>query len=148
VERLAVAEGATVELDRVLVIGDGDKLTLGRPIIEGARVMATSKGDGKGDKVIGMKYKAKVRYSRKIGHRQPYTELAIDSISGPGIKAEKPVKAAKVEKPEEAAEVAEKPAARPRRRAEKAEEAATVVEKPAAKPRRRTVKKEVKENGS
>ncbi len=79
-----MAEGATVELDRVLVIADGDRLTLGRPIIEGARVVATSKGEGKGKKIVVFKYKPKVRYRKKTGHRQLHTTLAIDSISQPG----------------------------------------------------------------
>ena len=145
VESLDVAEGGTIELDRVLAISDGDNLVLGKPVIEGAKVSCTSKGDGRGAKVFGMKYKAKVRYSRRIGHRQSFTELTIDSISGPGIMAEKPKKAAKAEKSEETAVVAgtEKPAAKPRRRVVKAEEPTVAAEKPAAKPRR-TVKKEEK----
>jgi large subunit ribosomal protein L21 len=102
VESLAVAEGATIELDRVLAISDGDKLVLGKPVIEGAKVSCTSKGDGLDKKVFGMKYKSKVRYSRRIGHRQSYTELTIDSISGAGM--------------ESGTAQAEKPAAKPRRR--------------------------------
>ena len=149
VESLDVAEGGTIELDRVLAISDGDKLILGKPLIEGARVSCTSKGNGRGAKVFGMKYKAKVRYSRRIGHRQSFTELTVDSISGPGIMAEKPRKATKAEKPEEAAVAAEaeKPAARTRRRTVKAPEATASAAKPATKSRR-TTKKEVKENGS
>ncbi|MCL2679684.1 MAG: 50S ribosomal protein L21 [Dehalococcoidia bacterium] len=95
VESLGVAEGATIDLDRVLAIFDGSKLVTGRPVVEGAKVTATSKGDGQSKKIIGGKYKAKVRYFRRIGHRQEYTELVIDSISGAGITAEKPAKAAK-----------------------------------------------------
>jgi large subunit ribosomal protein L21 len=150
VESLDVAESGIIELDRVLAISDGDKLILGKPLIEGARVSCTSKGDGRGVKVFGMKYKAKTRYSRRIGHRQSFTELTIDSISGPGIMSEKPRKAARAEMAEETAAAAgtEKPKAKPRRRAVKAEEPAVAAEKPAAKPRRRTIKKEVKENGS
>jgi large subunit ribosomal protein L21 len=79
-----VAEGDTVELDRVLFIADGDRLTLGKPIIEGAKVVATSKGDGKGKKIVVFKYKPKVRYRKKTGHRQLHTTLAIDSIKQPG----------------------------------------------------------------
>lgn len=145
VESLSVAEGDTVELDRVLAINNEGKLFVGKPVIEGAKVSATSKGDGLSDKIIGMKYKHKVRYSRKIGHRQAYTELVIDSISAPGIQAEKPQKAVKAEQPEETTAVVEeeKPAARTRRRVAKAEEApAPVAEKPAAKPRRSTKKEE------
>ena len=83
-ERLDVAEGKTVELDRVLLIADGDKVTAGTPIVDGAKVIATSQGDGKGKKIIVFKYKPKVRYRKKTGHRQLYTRLTIDKI----VKAE------------------------------------------------------------
>jgi large subunit ribosomal protein L21 len=145
VETLAVAEGATIDLDRVLAISDGDKLVLGKPVVEGAVVTCTSKGDGQGAKVIGGKYKAKVRYFRRIGHRQPYTELIIDSISGAGIKAEKVVKAKaeKAETTETAAEVEKPKRTRAKKAAEAVVEAAPAkAEKPAAKPRR--TKKEEK----
>ncbi len=82
VERLDVAEGDTVELDKVLLIADGDKVTVGQPIVEGAKVVATSQGEGKGEKIIVFKYKSKVRYRRKKGHRQLYTRLLIDKIVG------------------------------------------------------------------
>ena len=82
VERLDVAEGDTVELDKVLLIADGDKVTVGQPIVEGAKVVATSQGEGKGEKIIVFKYKSKVRYRRKKGHRQFYTRLLIDRIVG------------------------------------------------------------------
>jgi large subunit ribosomal protein L21 len=143
VETLDVAEGGTIELDRVLAISDGDKLIWGKPLIEGAKVTCTSKGDGQGKKVIGGKYKAKVRYFRRIGHRQDYTELVIDSIVGPGIKAEKPAVAPKAAKPEEAvaAEV-EKPKRTRAKKTEIAAAPAPVAEKPAAKTRRTTRKEE------
>ena len=146
VEALEVAEGGTIELDRVLAISDGDKLVWGKPLIEGARVSCTSKGDGRGAKVFGMKYKAKVRYSRRIGHRQSFTELTIDSISGPGILAEKPKKAAKAEKAQETTAVTEVEKPKKATRVRKAKEIApaTEAEMPAAKPRRRTTKKEEK----
>lgn len=80
VERLPVEEGQTVELDDVRLIANGEKVTVGTPTVEGAKVRATVVGQGKGEKVIGMKYKPKVRYRRKIGHRQPYTALAIEEI--------------------------------------------------------------------
>jgi len=87
-----VAEGGTVELDRVLMVADGDKVAVGNPVVEGAKVTATAKENGKGDKVIVFKYKAKVRYRRKNGHRQQYTRLSIDSITAPGIAEAKPAK--------------------------------------------------------
>ena len=79
VEKLP-AGGNTVELDKVYLVGDGDKVTVGKPTIPGAKVIAIVVGEGKGDKVIVYKFKAKVRYRRKRGHRQPYTKLAIKEI--------------------------------------------------------------------
>jgi large subunit ribosomal protein L21 len=92
VDRLEVAEGATVELDRVLVVGEGEKVSVGTPTVEGAKVVATSRGDGRGEKIIVFKYKPKVRYRRKTGHRQGYTRLSIDEIVAPGIAPEKPAR--------------------------------------------------------
>ena len=92
VDKLEVAEGATVELDRVMVVGEGDKVSVGTPTVEGAKVVATSRGDGRAKKIIVFKYKPKVRYRRKTGHRQAYTRLAIDEIVAPGIVPEKPAR--------------------------------------------------------
>lgn len=91
-ERLDVAEGNAVELDRVLLIADGDQVTVGTPIVEGAKVMATSQGEGKGKKIIVFKYKPKVRYRKKTGHRQFYTRLAIDKIVEPKASKGEPTK--------------------------------------------------------
>ena len=81
-----------MELDNVLCIADGDNVTLGTPKVEGAKVLATSQGEAKGDKVIVFKYKPKVRHSIKTGHRQLHTRLVIDKIVGPGMAQEEPVK--------------------------------------------------------
>ena len=86
VERLDVAEGGTIDLDRVLLIADDDKVVVGNPIVDGAKVVATSQGDGRGKKVIVFKYKPKVRYSKKTGHRQSYTRLMIDKIVKAGTE--------------------------------------------------------------
>lgn len=59
--------------------GDGDAL-VGDPVIKGAKVVATCLGEAKADKVIAFKYKAKVRYRRKRGHRQTYTRLMVNEI--------------------------------------------------------------------
>jgi len=83
VDYLDVNEGNTVELDRVLLVADDDRVTVGTPVVEGARVMATSQGGGKGKKIIVLRYKPKVRYRKKTGHRQLYTRLAIDKIIEP-----------------------------------------------------------------
>ena len=91
-EHLDVAEGSAVELDRVLLIADGDKVTVGRPIIDGAKVLATAQQNGRGEKVIIFKYKPKVRYRRKNGHRQLFTRLTIDKILPTGVEEAKPAK--------------------------------------------------------
>lgn len=83
-ERLDAAEGKTVELDRVLLLGEGDKVTIGQPTVSGARVIATSQGDFRGEKITVFKYKPKVRYRKKTGHRQHQTRLLIDKIVEPG----------------------------------------------------------------
>ena len=87
-----MAEGDTVELDRVLLTANGDRVTVGTPTIDGAKVVATSQGEGKGKKIIVLKYKPKVRYRKKTGHRQLYTRLAIDKIVEPGAVESKPTK--------------------------------------------------------
>ncbi len=92
VERLDVAEGKTIELDRVLLIADGDKVRVGTPTVDGAKVVATSQGEGKGKKIIVFKYKPKVRYRKKTGHRQFYTRLVIDKIVEPEAVPGEPIK--------------------------------------------------------
>jgi len=92
VEWLDVAEGNTVELDRVLLIAQGERVTVGNPTVSGAKVVATSQGEGKGKKVIVFKYKPKVRYRKKTGHRQTYTRLVIDKITDPGAVLGEPKK--------------------------------------------------------
>lgn len=92
VERLDATEGGRVELTRVLMLGDGDNVTVGRPVVEGARVLATVKENGRGKKIVVFKYKAKVRYRRKNGHRQPFTTLSIEKILRPGEEAPAPPK--------------------------------------------------------
>lgn len=80
VEKLEVPAGETVELDRVLMLSSDDKVTVGHPVVSGAKVVAKVLGEGKGDKVIVFKYKSKTRYRRKTGHRQTYTRLSIEDI--------------------------------------------------------------------
>ena len=87
-----MVEGFPVELDRVLLIADDDRVTVGTPTIEGAKVIATSRGGGKAKKIIVFKYKPKVRYRKKTGHRQLYTRLAIDKIVEPGTVPSEPAK--------------------------------------------------------
>jgi large subunit ribosomal protein L21 len=81
VERLPAEVGTTVELDRVLLIGEGDSVEVGSPTVAGARVLAEVVGQEKGDKIIVFRYKRKVRYRRKTGHRQRLTRLLIKEIT-------------------------------------------------------------------
>lgn len=81
---MAAAEGDTVELEKVLFIADGGQQIVGKPTIEGAKVVATVKGEGKDKKIVIFKYKNKTRSSKKTGHRQMYTALSIDKIVRPG----------------------------------------------------------------
>lgn len=88
---MPVAEGDKVELDRVLMVSDGDKVAIGNPVVAGAKVLATSLGTNKGEKVIIFRYKSKVRSRRKKGHRQLLTKLAIDRITTSGGEAKEEI---------------------------------------------------------
>ena len=89
-----MADGETIELEKVLLVADGDRVTVGTPTVDGAKVIATSQGEGRGKKIIVFRYKPKVRYRRKTGHRQFYTRLTIDSIVEAEARQEEPVKKA------------------------------------------------------
>ncbi len=96
-----MAEGNTIELDKVLLIVDDDRVTVGTPTVDGAKVIATSQGEGKAKKIIVFKYKPKVRYRKKTGHRQLYTRLAIDKIIEPGTTQGEPSKKVRRRKKED-----------------------------------------------
>jgi large subunit ribosomal protein L21 len=81
VERLAVGEGDTIEIDSVLLVADEGQVQVGTPHVPGAKVSATVLGEVRGPKIRIFKYKPKERYRRRAGHRQNYTRLQIDSIS-------------------------------------------------------------------
>ncbi|MBR3748471.1 MAG: 50S ribosomal protein L21 [Firmicutes bacterium] len=101
VEKLNVEAGESVCLDKVLVLGGEGETMVGAPYVEGAAVDAEVVANGKADKVIIFKYKAKKDYRKKQGHRQPYTELKINGIS---VNGEMKSKAAEAPKAEAAAE--------------------------------------------
>ena len=79
VERLPGAEGETIELAEVLLVGD-DPVRIGTPLVEGARVVARIAGEAKGPKLRIFKYKRRKRYRLRQGHRQRYTRVVIESI--------------------------------------------------------------------
>jgi len=74
------AAGDSITFDKVLLVDDGANTTIGTPYIKGAAVIATLIGAGKGKKVIVIKYKAKSRYFKKRGHRQPFYKVRIEKI--------------------------------------------------------------------
>ncbi len=76
----------------MLLIANDNQVTVGTPTIDRAKVVATSQGEGKSKKIIVFKYKPKVRYRKKTGHRQLYTRLVIDKIIGPEANQDKPTK--------------------------------------------------------
>jgi large subunit ribosomal protein L21 len=82
VEQLAADVGAEVVLDQVLMVGEGDSIRVGQPIVAGATVKATVVGHGRGDKVTIFKMRRRKHYQKHQGHRQSYTELKIESIVG------------------------------------------------------------------
>lgn len=80
VGRLSGEPGQTVDFD-VLMLMDGEEVTVGTPVVEGARLTARIQVHAKAPKIRFMKYKNKVRYRRTFGHRQPVTRLVVESIT-------------------------------------------------------------------
>ena len=80
VEKLPVAEDDLLELDRVLLVAKDGNVKVGHPLVEGALVKAQVVGQGKAPKILVFKFKNKIRYKRKRGHRQLYTELKVTEI--------------------------------------------------------------------
>jgi large subunit ribosomal protein L21 len=82
IEKLEAEAGASVEFDKVLVVGEGANVKIGAPYVAGGKVTATVQAQGKADKVGIVKFKRRAHYMRNKGHRQPFTEVKIEKISG------------------------------------------------------------------
>lgn len=82
IEKLAADVGAEVVLDQVLMVGEGDAVKVGSPLVSGAAVTATVLAQGKGDKITVFKLRRRKHYKKTQGHRQPYTEIEIKDIAG------------------------------------------------------------------
>ena len=80
IEKLEVEEGKEVTFEEVLTVVNDDEVKIGRPLVEGAKVIGTVEKNGKGPKIRVFKYKSKKNYRRRIGHRQPFTKVKIDKI--------------------------------------------------------------------
>ena len=81
IETVAGDVGSAIVLDKVLMVGDGDKLSVGKPLLAGASVSATIVSNGRHDKVTIFKMRRRKHYQKHQGHRQNYTEIRIDGIS-------------------------------------------------------------------
>jgi large subunit ribosomal protein L21 len=80
VEKLTADVDSTVEINEVLAVSKDGKLTIGTPVVEGAKVVAKVLKHGKAKKIIVFKYKRKKDYRKTQGHRQPYTQIVIEKI--------------------------------------------------------------------
>tara|TARA_R110002073_G_scaffold244395_1_gene406419 strand:- start:729 stop:1244 length:516 start_codon:yes stop_codon:yes gene_type:complete len=115
-EKLEAAAGDKVNFDKVLLINDGKKLTVGAPYVVGSSVSAEVVEQGRGDKVKIIKFRRRKHHEKQMGHRQSYTEVKITGIS---LKKAAAKKAAEP-KTEEAKEEAPKKAAPKKATAKKA----------------------------
>lgn len=80
-EKLAAEQGANVEFDRVLLVGNGDDIKVGAPVVDGAKVTAEVVEHGRGKKVQILKFKRRKHHMKRQGHRQWYTEVKITGIN-------------------------------------------------------------------
>ena len=130
VPKFDVEVGKKIKIPEVLLISDGDKVSVGAPYVEGAVVEATVTAHDKSKKIIVFKKKRRKDYSVKRGHRQEFTEIVVDRIkiskaketkkkASEAEKAPKKIKAVEKPKPEKAEKIAEKAKAGSKVKAEK-----------------------------
>lgn len=80
VEKLEAGEGDAVEFSEVLTVVKDGQATIGKPVVSGAKVIGKVEAQGKGQKILVFKYKAKSNYRKRQGHRQPFTKVLIEKI--------------------------------------------------------------------
>ena len=114
VDRLPGDPGDTIELGDVLLMGEGESITIGAPTVSGARVLGTIAEQGRARKIIVFRYKSKTRSRKKTGHRQHFTRGIVDDILAAGQEP-KP-------KAQAAAPATETPAEAPKKRGRKTAE--------------------------
>ena len=140
VERLDAEEGSTVEFDQVLLVGEGADVQLGSPVLAGGRVEAKVTSQGRGKKIVVLKFRRRTNYKRVKGHRQHYTEVEVTSIT-----ASAPKKTAKPDAetaaPEKAAKTDTKKVTK---KTTKKKAAKTTTKKTAKKTTKKTTKKTAK----
>ncbi len=82
VESLDADEGASIEMDQVLMVGEGDDVSIGHPLVDNAKVSAKVLSHGRGDKIKIIKFRRRKHHRKQMGHRQNYTEIEITSVNG------------------------------------------------------------------
>ncbi|MBA3979668.1 MAG: 50S ribosomal protein L21 [Alcanivorax sp.] len=82
IEKLEIGTGESVEFDQVLLVADGDKVTVGQPLVDGAKVTAEVVEQGRHKKIRIVKFRRRKHYRKQQGHRQWFTEVKITGISG------------------------------------------------------------------
>ena len=100
IEKLNAEKGTTVQLDQVLMVGEGEDVKVGTPYLKGGKVTATVVEHGRGDKIKILKFKRRKHHMKTMGHRQDFTRIEITGIAAAAPK--KKVSKAKAEKPEAA----------------------------------------------
>ncbi|HOE07927.1 MAG TPA: 50S ribosomal protein L21 [Treponemataceae bacterium] len=80
VDKIDIEKGQTIDIDTVVLVSDGDKVSVGAPYVKGAVVKVVVEDSFKDDKIIVYKYKSKKDYHRTIGHRQQYTNIRVSDI--------------------------------------------------------------------
>ena len=81
VEKLDAQAGDTIDFDRILMLANGDDISIGAPYVAGGKVSAEVRSHGRADKIEIVKFRRRKHYRRQMGHRQSYTELVIKEIS-------------------------------------------------------------------
>jgi len=82
VETLDANAGDAIEFDQVLMVGEGESVKVGAPVVEGSKVTATVKSHGRGKKIEIIKFRRRKHHMKRMGHRQNYTEVEITGITG------------------------------------------------------------------
>lgn len=82
VEKLEAEKGSTVEIDHVLMVGEGEDVRVGTPTVDGGKVTAEVVDHGRGDKIRIIKFRRRKHHMKQMGHRQYYTEIKITGIEG------------------------------------------------------------------
>ena len=85
-EKLDAATGDKVKFDKVLLVGEGESVKIGKPYVQGGQVTAEVLREGRGDKIKIIKFNRRKHYKRQQGHRQWYTEVKITSIKAGGVE--------------------------------------------------------------